>query len=206
MLYLCFSSGVSGSYDNINNIVRRELLKKYPEHKIIVIDTLSGSAGLGMMVHKACTMREEGKNIEEVAYWLNDHKLNMHHFYVIGDLKLLMKGGRISKTQAIIGSIIGIKPLVTLDANGKNHAIGKAKGKKKAIAQLISLVKENIMLGDNDFMMTCHAGCESEALAFNQALKNEFGLDVTTTPLSYLVGAHCGPDTMGVFFWGKNRG
>ena len=205
VLYLCFSSGVSGSFNNINNIVRRELLEEYPDRKVIVVDTLSGSCGIGMLLYKACKMRSQGKTIDETATWLDENKLNLHHYYVIGDLKLLMKGGRISKTQAILGTIIGIKPIVMLDTKGQNHVVGKVKGKKKAIAQLMKLVEDNINLDDNEFLMTTYSGCKDEADELGAQLKDKFNKEIVSAPLTYLVGSHVGPDTVGVFFFGKTR-
>lgn len=205
VLYLSFSSGVSGSFDNINNIVRKEMKEEYPDRKIIVIDSLSGCGGQGLLLYKAVKMRSEGKSIEEVADFLENNKLKVNHYYVIGDLDLLRKGGRISKTQAMLGNIIGIKPILMLDSKGKNYAVGKARGKKKAISTLMDLTKEGIIPEENDFIMTTHCNCIDDVNELNKELEKEFGKPIITVPLSYLVGAHVGPDTIGVFFFGKER-
>ena len=205
VLYISFSGGVSGSFNNVSNIVRGEMKEKYPDRKIIVIDTLSGAAGQGLMTYYMVKMRSEGKSVEEAAEWLQKNKLKFNHFYLFGDLQLLKKGGRISKTQAILGTLIGIRPLLMLDSKGKNHVVSKIRGKKKAVSALLELTEKYCIPENNDFIMTTHSGCLKDAEELNAALKAKFNKDVITVPLTYLVGSHCGPDTIGVFFVGHKR-
>ena len=130
ILYLCFTSGLSGSYNSVR-LAAEELMEEYEERKLIVIDTLCASMGEGLLLYKAVELRDQGKTMEEIAEWVENNKLNICHDVTIDDLHHLHRGGRVSKTSAVIGSIIKIKPIIHVDEEGKLIVIGKERGRKK---------------------------------------------------------------------------
>lgn len=204
ILHLCFSSGVSSSFDNFAATVK-ELKVKYPERKVLVIDSLSGSGGLGIMVDKALKMQKSGKTLEEVADWIEKNKLRFNHFYVVDDLGNLKRGGRISKIEATLGMALNIKPVLSLDDRGKINAVAKLMGKKKALNSMVQRVIDGIIPEENDFIVITHGGNLSLAKELGSKIKEKLDIEIIYTDLDYLVGAHAGADVVAVFFIGKRR-
>ncbi len=134
VLHIAFSSGLSGSY-NSSRIAAEELQQEYPDRKIIVLDSLAASLGQGMIVYLAQQQKEAGKSMEEVAQWVEDHRLNVVHAFTVDDLNHLYRGGRVSKTTAVVGGVLNIKPVLHVDNEGKLVAVGKVAGKKEIPAR-----------------------------------------------------------------------
>lgn len=205
VLYLSFSSGISGSFDNMS-IVRNELLEKYPDRKIILVDTLCGAGGEGLLVYYANKLKEEGKSMEEIASWCEENKLKFRHLFIVDDLTLLKKGGRISKIEALMGTILGIKPVLELNDKGKIYPVNKCMGRKKAIKAMVEYMRATIIFGENDFIGIGHGDCLDEALKLGEVLKKEFGVEkIVYTHVNELVGSHAGVGSLAVFFIGKKR-
>lgn len=205
VLYLSFSSGISGSFDNMS-IVRNELLEKYPDRKIILVDTLCGAGGEGLLVYYANKLKEEGKSMEEIASWCEENKLKFRHLFIVDDLTLLKKGGRISKIEALMGTILGIKPVLELNDKGKIYPVNKCMGRKKAIKAMVEYMRATIIFGENDFIGIGHGDCLDEALKLGEVLKKEFGVEeIVYTHVNELVGSHAGVGALAVFFIGKKR-
>lgn len=138
ILHLSFSSGLSGTYNSMC-IAAEELQEKYPERKIVVIDTLCASLGEGLIDYKALELQKEEKSLEEVAQWVEENKLKICHFFMVEDLNHLQKGGRISKTAAVLGTMVQIKPIIYLDNEGKLQIIKKERGRKKAMNKIVDM-------------------------------------------------------------------
>ena len=144
ILHIAFSSGLSGTY-NSSRIAAEELMEEYPDRKIIVVDSLSASLGQGLLVWLAQQKKELGQTLEDVADWVEKNKLKMVHLFTVDDLNHLYRGGRVSRTTAIVGSMLNIKPVLHVDNEGKLTAIGKVRGRKKALQELVKLMDEKIV-------------------------------------------------------------
>lgn len=205
ILHISFSSGMSGSYDNLK-IIANDLHQKYPDRKILIIDSLSGAGGEGLMVYYAFKKMQEGATINELANWCEDNKLNFRHYFIVEDLDHLKRGGRISKIEALLGKIMGIKPILDLSYSGKITPIQKAMGKNKAISTMIDHLKKKVILDKNDFILVSHGDCLKEAQSMGQKIKDVLGnIAVKYSYVNYLVGSHAGPNALAIFFYGEKR-
>lgn len=205
IIYFSFSSGMSGSYENVLNLANR-LEKEYAGSTIKVVDTLSGAGGEGLLVYYAFKMKQEGKTLDEIMRWVNDNKLNAHHYFIIRDIKFLASGGRISSIKAFVGEILQIIPILSLSSEGKITPVGKVIGRKKAIREMLSLIQENYIPEMNDYILIEHGDCLEDAKAFAEQIKKV----VPEAKFKYgyvnkIVGSHAGAESLAVFFIGKQR-
>lgn len=207
ILHIAFSSGLSSSYNNVC-IAANEVMKEYPDTKIIVIDSLSASLGEGLMVYRAVQLKNEGKSITEVADYIKTHALNFVHLFTVDDLFHLHRGGRVSKATAIIGSIAGIKPILHVDDDGKLVAISKVRGRKKSLLDLVDRMETLIgtYKNETDKVFISHGDCIEDAQFVADKVKERFGMDVVINYVCPTIGAHSGPGTIALFFMGENRG
>lgn len=205
LLYIGFSSGMSGSYGNISYIAKG-LRIKYPDRKIIVIDSLSGAGGEGLLVYYARKMQQEGKSMEEIAKWVEDNKLNAHHCFIVSDLVNLRNSGRISTLAALFGQIVHINPVLELTQEGKIGIVTKSIGRKKSIAEMLKFFNENYIIDSNDFILVGHTNCPEEAHAFGDKLSElSGGVPVKYGFINRLVSGCAGYNALAVFFMGKPR-
>lgn len=205
VLHISFSSGMSGSFDNISNAAT-ELCRKYRDRKILVLDSLSGCGGEGLMVYYALKMRDEGKTIEEVYNWLNDNRMNFHHFFIVEDLNTLYRSGRLSRIEAAVGTILGIKPLLELNHYGKIMPLLKVMGKKKALTAIAEQVEKYCKPELNDFILVEHGDDIEGAKVLAQKIMEIFPqVTIRYCNVNYLVGSHAGPGALAVFFFGAER-
>lgn len=205
VLVLAFSSGLSGTYQNIVNSAE-DYKEMFPDRKIIVVDTLCASMGEGLMVHYAVKMKKEGKSIEEVAQWAEENKLKICHTFTLDDLFFLKRGGRLSGTSAIFGSLMNIKPLMHVANDGKLYVTGKARGRKAAINHLIDSVGEKGIDVANQDIYIVHGDCEDEAKIIGEEVKRRYGVkNVVYNCLDPVIVSHSGPGTLAIFFIGKER-
>lgn len=167
IIYISLSSNLSGTF-NSANIAKNNLIEEYPDAKIYLVDSLSVSVGQGFLVEKACDMRNNGLNAEEIVNWLEENKRKVVHSILIDDLNHLKRGGRISSTTATIGGLLNIKPTLYIDDDGKLVQGEKIKGKKKALRFLVNEVKERAINTENETLYICHGDCLEEA----ETLKN----------------------------------
>lgn len=205
VLHISFSSGMSGSYENVLNAAR-ELMRKYRDRRILVLDSLSGCGGEGLMVYYALKMREEGKSLEEVFEWLEANRMNFHHFFIVEDLGTLYRGGRLSKLEATVGTILGIKPLLELNHYGKIMPLLKVMGKKKALSAIAEQVVKYCKPEKNDFILVEHGDDLEGAKVLAQKIKESLpDIEIRFCNVNYLVGSHAGPGALAVFFFGAER-
>ena len=207
ILHIAFSSGLSGSY-NSSRIAAEELAEEYPDHKIVIIDSLSASLGEGLLVHKAVTMKEAGHSLEEIAAWIEENKLNVVHNFTVNDLFHLYRGGRVSKTAAFLGTMINLKPILHVDDEGHLIALSKVRGRKKSMTALVDAMEQQIgsYKDKNDVIFIGHGDCEEEAQRVADMIKERLGFE------SYLInhvgptiGAHTGPDVIVLCYLGDHR-
>ena len=207
ILHIAFTSGMSGSY-NSSRLAASELQEEYPDRKIIVVDSLSASLGEGLLVYKAVNLKNQGYSIEELRDWLEENKLHLCHYVTVDDLNHLYRGGRISKATAIIGSIIGVKPIIHVDNDGKLIPIGKARGRKQSLNTLVNYMKTLTegLEDKNDIIFISHGDCEEDARYLADKIKKELGYDkFLFNYIGPTIGSHAGPNTIAVFFMGKER-
>ena len=207
VLHIAFSSGLSGTY-NSTKIAAEELQEEYPDRKIIVIDSLSASLGQGLLIWLAQRKKEQGEDMETVADWVEAHKLNIVHLFTVDDLFHLHRGGRVSKTTAVVGSMLNIKPVLHVDGEGKLIAIGKVRGRKKSLLELVKLMDMKIgSYGVScDTIFISHGDCEEEARYVAEKVKEKYQIKtVLINQVGATIGAHSGPGTMALFFVGDER-
>lgn len=204
VLYIGFSSGLSGSYQSVSLAVA-DLQENYKDSKVYCVDTLSAALGEGLLVYYACKLRREGKSLEETKSWLEENKLRMCHWFTVDDLFFLKRGGRISTAAAVFGSALSIKPILNVDNAGHLKVFGKARGRKKALDELVSHIKENVTEPENQIFGIIHANCEEEAFKVKEKMMELNPKDVWVEPLEPVVASHTGPGCMAVFFLGNKR-
>lgn len=204
-LVLVFSSGLSTTYQSAV-IAANELQEKYPARKINVVDTLCASMGQGLFVWYACQKQQAGLSLEELTAWCEETKPHLCHWVLADDLMHLKRGGRISATTAVAGTLLNIKPIIHMNDEGKLISVGKARGRKAAIQTLCNKVGELGLEGENDTIFICHADCLEDAETLSEMVKAKYGTkQVVISYIGAVIGAHTGPGTMAIFFLGKNR-
>ena len=203
ILYVGFPLSLSGM-NNSARIAARELSEKYPERKIIVIDSVSASIGQGLLVYYAALKKKNGATIDEVADFVNDNKLKFCHWFTVDDLYFLKRGGRISQATAVVGSILNVNPLLSMNDEGKLYVFDKIRGKKKVL-DLMSSKIENLN-SDYKKVFVGHADCLDDAKYVAERISAENpSLDVTITHLGPIIGTHTGPGTVALAFVGNSR-
>lgn len=207
ILYCCFSSGMSGTWHNA--LLAREMLKEqYPERTIRCVDTLSSSAGQGLIAIQAAALKERGKSLEENAGWLEEHLQNMNHWFLVDDLDFLKRGGRISPTVAFLGGTLQIKPILTVTPDGQLVVAEKVRGRKQSMERLVKLFREGSdFQGVPPVVFLNQAGCREDGALLADMVREAAPSDIQVyvTPLSPFIGAHTGPGMLSVCFWGKCR-
>lgn len=205
ILYIGFSSGLSTTC-NSGRIAAENLMEKYPERKITVIDSLSASAGFGMLVYLAVKKKNEGATLDENAEYVTSLIPHMCHWFTVDDLVYLKRGGRISPTVAFVGGVLGIKPVLHMDLEG--HLINKFKvrGRRASIKALADKLGELMTDKSQGPVFICHADCEGDAALLSSMIKETYGLDTDITVFTGpVIGAHSGPGTLALFFIGNER-
>ena len=204
-LVLAFSSGLSTTYQSAV-IAASELTEKYPDRTVKVVDTLCASLGQGLLVYYACQKRDEGMSLEELADWCENHKQNLCHWFTVDDLMYLKRGGRVSAATALVGTMLKIKPVLHVDAEGHLINVAKVRGRRASIEALAGKMGELALPGENDTVFICHGDCIEDAEYLQNLLKERYG--VKTVLIHYVgavIGSHSGPGTLALFFMGEHR-
>lgn len=205
ILYLGFSSGLSTTF-NSARIAAEELKERYPERKVIVVDTLAASAGEGLIVYLVLKKKNEGATIEEAAAYAEDLKFKTSIWFTVDDLVYLKRGGRVSAAAAFFGNMLGIKPVLHMDNEGHLVPVLKVRGRKTAVETLAKKYEELATDTKNNTIFISHADCEADALKLQSIFKEKYGADVEIiTDVGPVIGAHAGPGTLALFFVGKER-
>lgn len=209
ILHIEFSSGLSGSY-NSACLAAGELAEQYPDRKIYVVDSLAASSGYGLIMDTLADMRDSGKGIEEVHDWIEENKLRMHHWFFSTDLTFYIKGGRISKTAGMVGSLLNICPFLNMNYLGKLQPREKLHGKKKAIQRIIEMMEQHAEdgLDYSQKCYICHSVCLNDAQKIAAQVEEKFPKlqgNVEIYPIGATIGTHTGPGTLALFFWGNKR-
>ena len=207
VLYIAFSSGLSGTYNSVRMAVE-ELSGEYPEATIAVVDSLCASLGEGLLVHKAVQMKEAGKSLGEIREWLEANKLHLCHVFTVDDLNHLYRGGRVSRTAAFLGTLANIKPMLHVDDEGHLVAVGKVRGRKKSLHSLVDMMEQRIgsYRDKNDCFFISHGDSQEDAEYVRDLVRERFGIE--SCIINYVgptIGAHSGPGTMALFYLGNKR-
>ena len=205
LLYLAFSSGLSTTYNSAHLAVE-ELKEEYPDRKIITVDTLSASAGMGLLVYLTVQKKNEGASIEQAAQFAYNNRLNLCHWFTVDDLVYLKRGGRVSPTVAFVGGLLGIKPIMHMDNDGKLINMFKARGRKAAIQAIADKYGELSITPNKGTVFISHGDCIDDAKALADIVKKTYGVEVKIfADIGPVIGAHSGPGTLALFFLGKER-
>lgn len=205
VLYIAFSSALSGSYLVAKNCAE-DLAEQFPERKAIVVDSLCASMGQGLLVKYAVDKQKEGLSLEETAQWLEDNKLNLVHLFTVDDLFFLKRGGRLSGTVAVVGTILNIKPLLHVSNEGKLVSYGKTRGRKVSIDELVARMGElGTDLKKQDIFIS-HGDCIEDAEYMAKQIKKKYSVkSITINYVDQVIGSHSGPGTLALFFMGSER-
>ncbi len=209
ILHLTLSSGISGTY-NSACVAREEMSSRYPERQIVIVDTLSASAGYGLLTDAVADLRDKGVSLEEAREWTENNKLFVHHWFFSTDLTSFKRGGRISATSAMLGTVLNICPLMSI--NDKGHLIPRQKirTKKKAIQEIVKTMESHAKDG-RDYSGKCflsHSACENDAREVADLIEERFPRlsgKVQLNSIGAVIGSHTGPGTVALFFWGDKR-
>lgn len=205
ILYLGFSSGLSGSYNSVR-MAAEDLMEDYPETKIVTIDSLCASMGEGLLLYKTLQLKEQGKNLDEIAEWVEANKLHICHNVTVDDLNHLHRGGRISKTTAVLGTMVKIKPIIHMDNEGKLVVIGKERGRKKSLLTLLDKMEKQMQGYENDVVMITHGDCIEDAKYVEEQIRERFGIEnIIVNGIGSVIGSHTGAGVVAVFFMGSER-
>ena len=207
IIHVCLSSQISGTYNSCK-IAQDNLKEKYPERKIEIIDSLCASMGEGLLIIKSISELKKipEKSFENMIEFINNIKHKICHIFTVGDLVYLQRGGRVSKTEAVIGSMIGIKPILSVDTNGKLVPIFKVRGRKNSLIKLVDKMEEVIDRENSDVITISHGSCLDEAKFVADLISKKFEPEkIIIEELGPVIGSHAGPGTIAIFSLAKNR-
>lgn len=203
ILYIGFSSGLSTTY-NSGAMVMKELQEEFPQRILLHMDTLCASVGQGLLVHYAALQREAGKTVEEVYAELMEMKDKIHHQVTVDDLFFLNRGGRISATAAVAGSILKLKPIIVLTKEGKLENVAKAHGRKKAIRELLEYMNATADLESWNYVFISHGDCLEEAMLVKDMVEQQYpNARVIVSDVGPVIGAHTGPGVIALCHMGR---
>lgn len=206
VVYVAMSSGISGTYF-AGETAAEALRAKYPERSVLTVDTLAASLGEGLMVLEAAELRDGGTSAAEIASYLEARRSQMRQHFMVDDLKYLKRGGRISTVAALAGTLLSLRPILTADAEGRIVLDKKIVGRKKALIALGEIFDDGFAdAPENCRAGIAHGGCEADAQALANAIcARHPGVGFTIVCYEPGTGAHVGPDTVALFFWGHGR-
>lgn len=205
ILYIGFSSGLSGTYMASKNAAE-EVCEAHPDRKVIAIDSLCASLGQGLLVKLAVDKKNSGATIEEVAEYVESIKPNLAHWFTVEDLFFLKRGGRVSATTAVVGTMLQIKPILHVDDEGKLISMDKARGRQGSLKALLDKMKETAIEPSKQTVYISHGDCYDDAKKLADMISEELGVtDILISEIGPVIGAHSGPGTLALFYIGTKR-
>lgn len=205
ILYICFSSGLSNTISSAQ-LAAETLRERYPQRSIQIVDSLAATYGEGLVVVYAGRNREAGMDLEQNAAWLREHIGCFAHWFTVDDLMFLKRGGRISAATAAIGTMLSIKPVMHMDNEGHLVAVGKARGRKAALKALADSMESTMLPGRNETIFISHGDSLEDAEYLANLVRERTGVqDIVINYVGPVIGAHSGPGTIALFFWGSER-
>ena len=205
VLYIAFSSGLSGTYQSAV-LAREELKQRFPDRRLEVFDSLCASMGEGLLVYHAAKLRQAGKSLDEVLAWLKENVLNLCHWFTVDDLNHLQRGGRVSTATALVGTMLGIKPVLHVDDEGHLIPVSKVRGRKQSLDALVRRMEDTVLDPGNQMVFISHGDCLEDAQYVERQIREKLGVQqVKLGFIGPVIGAHSGPGTVALFFLGKER-
>lgn len=206
ILYLGFSSGLSGTYQAIA-LLLDNLAAEFPERRVLHVDTLAASGGEGLLVYKAAQMAQAGASIEETRQWVEDNKLKLAHWFTVDDLMFLFRGGRVTRTSAWAGTMLNIKPVMHVDNDGHLIPLEKVMGRKKSILGMLKHMEKTADTPINEqTVFITHGDCLEDAEFLRDKIAEKFSVtDIHINYVDPVIGAHSGPGTLALFFMASHR-
>ncbi len=209
VIHVSLSSGISGTV-NAARLAKEALAAKYPDRKLYVIDSLAASSGFGLLMDGMADRRDEGMSIDELAKWTEENKLKVHHWFFSTDLKFYIKGGRVSKTAGMVGTLLNICPLLNVDYQGRLIPRDKVRTKKKVIKEIVDRMEAHVQNG-HDYtgkVFISQSDCYGDARAVADLVEERFPKMKGKVQIFWIgttIGSHTGPGTVALFFWGDER-
>ena len=205
VLYIGFSSGLSATFMAAKNAAE-ELSEKYPDRKIVALDSLCASLGQGLLVTYAARKKKHGASFEDIVKYVENNKLNLCHWFTVDDLFFLKRGGRVSAATAVLGTALQIKPVLHVDNAGKLINVSKARGRDAAIKALVEKMKATAIKPQAQTVFISHGDCLDDANKLADMVRAEYGIkDILISEIGPVIGAHSGPGTLALFFLGSER-
>jgi DegV family protein with EDD domain len=205
IIYVAFSSALSGSIQSAH-IAKNNLLEKYPQSRIEIIDSFAASAGEGLLVYTAAKLRQEGKSFNELVEWLNENRHHLCHWFTVDDLFHLHRGGRVSAASAIIGSTIGIKPILHVDNEGRLIPVSKVRGRKKSLVALVEQMEKTCISPELQTIFIGHSNSYEDAEFVKNLIIDRFNVqDIIILDIGTIIGSHTGCGTIALFYFGTEK-
>ena len=205
VLLVSFSSGLSKSFEA--SLLCAEKMKiDYPDRKLYCVDSLCAAGGQGLLVYSAVQRQRQGATIDELAVWLEDHKLDVEHWVTVDELDTLLRGGRISKTSAAVGTMLNIKPIIQIDREGKLIPVNKVRGRKKSLETMAQAYRDHRASGIEDLVLIGYGTDKESAGDLRELIVADGGpKEVLFAPIGPVIGAHTGPTVVTLFFFGDKN-
>lgn len=205
VLYIAFSSGLSGTCQSAL-LAREELKERFPDRRLEVFDSLCASMGEGLLVYHAAMLRKSGKSLDEVLAWLKENALKLCHWFTVDDLNHLKRGGRVSTATALVGTMLGIKPVLHVDDEGHLIPVAKVRGRKQSLDALVKRMEESAIDPAGQMVFISHGDCLEDARYVERQVRERLGVQqVEVGYIGPVIGAHSGPGTVALFFLGRHR-
>ena len=209
LLHIAFGTGMTPAVHNAYQAAEA-LREKYPQRRLVVIDSLCSSSGYGLLVDAAADLRDEGRDMDQIIAWLEQNRTKVHHQFFSTDLKFFRRSGRVSGPAATVGAILGICPIMRLDDKGRIIAYDKVRGKKAAIQRTVQTMLRHAQ-GGADYAgkcFICNSNCLETAQETMAAVEKAFPKlvgKIRICDIGTIIASHCGPGTVAVFFLGDDR-
>lgn len=205
VIYIGMSSKISGTF-NSSKLAAEEIMGEYKDADITVVDSKGASIGQGLLVHHAVDMAKKGHSKEDIVNWVEENKNKMNYWFVVEDLNHLKKGGRISSSKAVIGTLLDMKPIIAIHKDGTLKNVTNVRGKKKAFKYLIDRFREMTDFKENKLIGISHGYCLKDAETLKGMFQEEFPNNgFVVNPLGLGIGTHCGNGMVSLCFLGKTR-
>ncbi len=205
VLHVSFSSALSGSY-NASRMAVDELKEIYPERKIVSIDSRAASIGLGLLIHHIAHLKNQGMEMSALVDWIENNITKARHWFTVEDLQHLKRGGRIGAISANLGTALNIKPILSVDPEGKLINVGKVMGRKKSLTELLNRMKEEIIKPEDQVVIIGHGDSLEDALLLEKKVRQALPVkDVMITYIGPIIGSHTGPKMIGLTFIGEKK-
>lgn len=205
VLVIAFSSGLSNTC-NASMLAVRELAEKYPDRKVYSVDSLGACMGEGLLVYNAVMMKKQGSSIDEVRDWVENNRLRLCHWFTVDDLNHLKRGGRVSAATALLGTMLGIKPVLHVDNEGHLINMSKVRGRQASLNALVDRMAETVEKPEEQMVFISHGDCEEDAQKVAALVRKRMKVkDIVINYIGPVIGAHSGPGTIALFFLGSHR-